>query len=131
MGSFTSQIFHTGKVCTSCYAFGPVSVFACRSLYSKNSTPPAFRGTLAQHKLRCSSESLKDRNRGYCLPKEISEALLDLTFQEDLCCTGPSLSSSAKDTDSFCLLPLPCFLNCFCLEYSLFFEKAKSLIILA
>ena len=123
MGSFTPQIFHAWKVCTSCYAFGPVSVFACRSLYSKNSTPPAVRVTSAQHKLRCSSESLKDRNRGYCLPKEISEALLDLTFQEDLCCTGPTLGYSAKDTNSFYLLPLPCFLNCFCLEYSFFSKR--------
>ena len=33
---------------------------------------------------------LEDRNGGYCLAKESWEALLDLTFQEDLCCTGPS-----------------------------------------
>lgn len=33
---------------------------------------------------------LEDRNEGYCLAKESWEALLDLTFQEDLCCTGPS-----------------------------------------
>ena len=33
---------------------------------------------------------LEDRNGGYCVAKESWEALLDLTFQEDLCCTGPS-----------------------------------------
>ena len=89
-------------------------MFACRSFYSKNSTPSAvlFGVSSAQHKLWCSSEYYRDQNGGYCLPKESWEALRSgFDIPRRLLLYRTFTSYSAKDTDAFCLLPLHWFLS--------------------
>ena len=64
--------------------------FAVRCTLKTRHRPP-FYSELHHPSTYCDvPEFLEDRNGGYCLAKENWEALLDLRFQEDLCCTGPS-----------------------------------------
>lgn len=63
---------------------------------------PLFYSELHQPSTYCDlPESFEDRNGGYCLAKKSREALLDFTFQEDLCCTGPSFPLLSKKETPF------------------------------
>ena len=81
--------------------------FAVRCTLKTRHRPP-FYSELHHPSTYCDvPESLKDRNGGYCLAKESREALLDLTFHEDLCCTGPSFLLLSKiQTHLACCLSL-------------------------
>lgn len=98
--------------------------FAVRCTVKTRHRPP-FYSELHHPSTYCDvPEFLEDRNGGYCLAKESWEALLDLRFQEDLCCTGPSFPLLLQ-VQTHWLVASPLFLELFLLGVQRFASFLK------